>query len=320
MGEGKGPMIYLRLSIAFALGLLIMSCAPAYKNLLERPTRSGYVPEVDEASTRGKLVLVSPTNLDIAWRYTLSPDGKSVVVSARTAESDDPFQLYRVDLGGGAPVKLTSGLDSLDAWDPSFTADGKHIVYRAGNSFWKISRDGSGARVKVPGSGLGSDFYPQVSKQDKLAFVTFDFASRKYLIWTSRIDGGELTQFREGNFPNWSPDGEKIVFEYKGDIWMMSSNGTELTQLTSTKDIVEGLPSFSNDGEYVLFASDESRASKKGGDVNIWYVNADGTGKTQRTELRSWDSWPAMTDQGVYFLSGRGKGNYEVTKMWLIKN
>src|SRR5690606_11538828 len=68
---------------------------------------------------------------DLAW----APDGKSLVVSARVSNAQEPwstnFDLYRVQAdGSGKAVNLT---DANEAWDagPVFSADGKTLYYRA---------------------------------------------------------------------------------------------------------------------------------------------------------------------------------------------
>ena len=214
--------------------ILLSSCTTTGRRVLTKPKRSGFVTEMDEPSTRGKLARVSPPDMYIKWNYSISPDGRSVVFSGKQVGSGEPYQLYRLDIGSQTPVKITSG-GVKNAWDPSFTTDGEYIVYRTGSEFWKIRKGGSGAKVRIQGSGLNKDYYPTISSTDKVAFVTYDVLSDKHLIWTIELDGSELTQFREGNMPAWSPDGSKIVFEYQGDIWMMNSDGTTLTQLTSTE-------------------------------------------------------------------------------------
>lgn len=281
----------------------------------------GFTKEVDEPSTRGQVKRISVPDMDIQGRIALSSDGNKVAFSARRINSSDLYQLYMMDISGGAPVKITAGGDR-HVWDPSFTSDGKFIIYRSGNSFWKIRKDGSGSRMKIPGSGLDNrDWTPQVSSTNKIVFVTWDgYKTSPTIIWTSGLNGEELTQYREGETPVWSPDGSKIAFSYGGDIWIMNSDGRELTQLTSTDDVFEGLPTFSPDGNYIAYASDEESNSygnsKK--NVNIWTIRIDGKEKTQVTALKSWDSWPAWAPDGIYFLSGRGKGKENVSRVWRI--
>ena len=66
--------------------------------------------------------------------YTWSPDGQSVVLSARLATPEEPwstnFDLYRVPVDGGAAVNLTQ---DNPAWDTGavFSPDGGTLYYRA---------------------------------------------------------------------------------------------------------------------------------------------------------------------------------------------
>jgi Tol biopolymer transport system component len=303
------------------LFVLFIGCAPQNYASFEYAPSSGFTREVDESSTRGQITRVTPPDMNISWSFSLSPDGKSVVFSGSQTKSNDHFQLYRLDIGSQAPVKITAG-GTEDVWDPTFSADGNYIIYRTGSTFWKIRRDGSGARMRIPGSGTNNDYYPEVSSADRIAFITstVNYAMQNtHLIWTAGLEGTEMTQYREGNHPRWSPDGSKLVFEFNNDLWLMDATGTNLTQLTITENISEALPSFSPDGSKIVYSSNEGPNQTVSSDVNIWHMRIDGTGKTQVTDLPSWDSWPRWGQDGIYFLSGRGKGNNNTVSIWRIK-
>jgi Tol biopolymer transport system component len=137
-------------------------------------------------------------------------------------------------------------------------------------------------------------------------------------MWMMKRDGSELTQFREGFYPEWSPDGEWIVFEYRGDIWRLDKNGKNLIQLTNTAHITEALPTISRDGNWIAFVSDEGRAGERSSNFNIWIIDKDGSNKQQITELEAWDSWPQWGPDGIYFLSGRGSSRQRVQRIWKI--
>lgn len=74
-----------------------------------------------------------------------------------------------------------------------------------------------------------------------------------------------------------SPDGETIVFDLLGDIFLMPMDGGEATALTS--DLAWDMqPVFSPDGSRIAFTSD-----RDGGD-NIWTMDTDGSDLRQVTE------------------------------------
>ena len=323
-------MNYPRLLLLAVGSTLVLSSCSSYKVVTppapppvtqktsEIAPVSGYVPDIDEPSTRGQLSRISPPNMDIARRFAVSPDGKSIVFSGRPVGSTEPYQLYRVDNGSAAPVKLTSG-GASEALDPSFTADGEYIIFRTETTFWKMKKNGTGAKVRLSGSGLGIDLHPQVSSKGRLAFVTLDAVKGAPVIWTIGLDGADLTQYREGTSPVWSPDGSKIAFEYDDDIYVINADGTELTPLTSTPGIGEYKPFFSPDGKSLVYASNEDALGKPSTDLNIWTMSIDASNKRQVTELASWDSWPLWTKDGIYFLSARAKIDQAVVRIWKVK-
>lgn len=67
-----------------------------------------------------------------------------------------------------------------------------------------------------------------------------------------------------------SPDGEQIVFDLLGDIFMMPIDGGEAKPLR-TGHAFEVQPRFSPDGSYISFTSDA------GGGDNIWIMDVDGS-------------------------------------------
>ena len=87
--------------------------------------------------------LVKPGNL--AW----SPDGSMVAFSGATPE-EGAHHIYRVSLGGGAPMRVTFGKAE---GQPLWSRDGLWIYHEAREgprpSLWKAPSDGSGPPVEV---------------------------------------------------------------------------------------------------------------------------------------------------------------------------
>jgi Tol biopolymer transport system component len=305
----------LALVLVVVAGVVAFSMSCETTNQAQDLTKAdsgGYTTDIDEPSTRGMIQRVSPTNLHVTWRFTVSSDQQDLVFSGYQSQNQPVPDLWKVPAAGGAATKITSG-SSEGAYSPSYTADGKFIVYESSGALWMVRRDGAGGKRRIPGSGVGQDVAPDVSAKDVVCFTSVSNerdpstgeVSTRWIIWTSDLNGGSLTQLREGKYPRWSPDGTTIVFEHLGDIWTISADGTALTQLTSTKEIVEGLPSFSPDGKSIVYVSNEIPGKGGGGDINLWVMDRDGSRKIQVTELKSWDSWPIWTPSGMFFLSGR---------------
>src|SRR6185503_764601 len=90
----------------------------------------------------------------------------------------------------------------------------------------------------------------------------------------------QLTSAGENTDPNWSPDGEKIVFVSSRngtrDIYVMNADGTGQTRLTTDPEW-DADPAWSPDGTRIVFTSVRS------GDFEIYTVPATGGAVTRLT-------------------------------------
>ena len=84
--------------------------------------------------------------------------------------------------------------------------------------------------------------------------------------------------------PALSPDGKRVAFVYRGDVWVAASEGGRATALTSHVES-DAYPMFSPDGKWVAFAS------KRNGGWDIFVVPADGGPAQQIT----WHSGAELT-------------------------
>lgn len=77
-------------------------------------------------------------------------------------------------------------------------------------------------------------------------------------------------------YPAISPDGKTIAFEYKGDLWRVSSNGGAAVALTQN-DAYDYMPVWSHDGKTIAFASDRN------GNFDVFAMPAEGGEPTRLT-------------------------------------
>ena len=135
-------------------------------------------------------------------------------------------------------------------------------------------------------------------------------------IYTMNSDGSNQTQltFNEENksgYPVWSPNGKQIVFlRYMGqwsevvkesedknfgesvsrivmnyDVFVMDADGTNQRNLTNHPEL-DGFPDWSPDGKQIVFASTRGYNYRKGIDINIFVMSADGGHIRQITKLK----------------------------------
>jgi Tol biopolymer transport system component len=101
-----------------------------------------------------------------------------------------------------------------------------------------------------------------------------------------------------------SPEG-KIVYEKLGDLWVMTADGTNQTNLTNTPDINEGQPAWSPDGTKIAFTGPgDFNEDGSGGLDDIYVMDADSTNRTNLTDtpnsLENRPSWAPSGAQLTY--------------------
>lgn len=93
-------------------------------------------------------------------------------------------------------------------------------------------------------------------------------------IYSMNEDGSDvrrLTTIGKAYRGRYSPDGNKIVFDHNGDLYLMNADGSGLTSLTNTVDKGELFPVWSPDGSKIAYVF----AWWEG--YEIYTVNADGS-------------------------------------------
>ena len=164
---------------------------------------------LDVASVGRRALADQPGTMTFAPRF--SPDGQTVVYSLSAGGNTD---IYKMQLGGGAPVRLTSEPSIETA--PSFSPDGNQIVFESDRSgsqqlYVMAANGGQARRISF---GKGRYGTPVWSPRGDLVAFTKQHKGR-FHIGVMRLDGDRerlLTASFLDEGPSWSPNGRVIMF------------------------------------------------------------------------------------------------------------
>ncbi len=219
----------------------------------------------------------------LAW----TPDGREIVYDV-----DEPSasRLWRIPANGTTPGR-GSPLADIPAAARSPSISRPPPGHPARLAFQTIIRDVD-IQLMDLGAGLVND---NITAQplwnstriegsarfsaDASRIALTSFRSGASEIWVAGRDGSGLQQVTTLGavgvlVGGWSPDGSQIAFEAaidgNTDVYVVGSDGGHLRRLT-TEPSIDGIPSWSRDGQWIYFAS-----TRAGAVADIWRVAASG--------------------------------------------
>ncbi|OGC07251.1 hypothetical protein A2230_09305 [candidate division WOR-1 bacterium RIFOXYA2_FULL_36_21] len=186
-----------------------------------------------------------------------------------SADMDDSSRIKCIDVKTGEENKILEGI----LYDDSMTINGDILYFTKGDIYknYYYFKDiyslnlKTGSQKRLTEGARASD--PAISPDgEKIVFVRNNLGTKS--LWIMNSDGSGQRKFTASNeeeqylSPKFSPDGEKIAVakwvKGKQKIVFVDVN-TGIEKLMTTKKLsIEGNPSFSPDGKYLLFESDAS--------------------------------------------------------------
>lgn len=142
---------------------------------------------------------------------------------------------------------------------PSLSPDGKKVAFlhSAENDgkydIWVTSVDVSNAEQETSTRNASDVVWSPTG--DWLAYVqNWSPDTLEGQISLVRPNGKDPHTITQGDAPDWSPDGKKLVYVHHGSIWTVDADGTDAHQLIPNG----GSPAWSRDGELIAFMRAES--------------------------------------------------------------
>ncbi len=246
-------------------------------------------------------VKLTNESADSGWAVWKPGGDKLAFESDRTDPDPDDANaindIFTMNPDGSGIVKLTHSKDVSDAagWSP----DGSQIAFGSDrhNGAWRreihvMDADGTNVRrVSTLPEKAEVDTAPRFSPDGRRLVFTRYISEEipiESALFTVRVDGGGLKQLTPWGMgagdADWSPDGNKIVFEASpdatshGEIFTIDAdNGQQLTNLTDNERSGGGSsdPVWSPDGTKILFLSEHYFSGESG--IGLATMNPDGT-------------------------------------------
>ena len=220
----------------------------------------------------------------LAW----TPDGKQILFSV---SADDTSRLYAIDPAGRNQREIAS----VPGRAPTLSPDGKRLLYAAGT--WTATRltvsapDGSNPQQVTDGSSFAwnSHWSPDGKR---IAFTGRDPNGRA-AVFVMNANGSEPRQITRltpeqgrAQWPVWSPDGRRLAIQANSNepkshschVWIVDLSTGEARKLAAhDQPYLDETPAWFPDGQRIAFQSDRT------GRMEVWVMNADGSGQRQVT-------------------------------------
>lgn len=269
------PMRIWSIDVLLAIVVLVAGCS-------EDPPRDAQ-PDLRTDGARRLVVDTAGSLQNGCW----APDGKRIAFTEfYGGYNEGPSAVTVVDAAGGTTTRLTPGVSD---------------------------------EVNMPGAcwdGLGG----------RITFTSDQTPTEHDEVFVVPDGGGDLVQVTDrpdhrAFEPTFSPDGQWIVFESHtldneedGELWKVRADGSELTQLTSTKTIANARqPVWSPQGDRIVF-----QAPGANGAPDVHTIATDGSELFNVTMSPAEDTDASFSPDGLHIVYSSDTGGLDLARLHVI--
>lgn len=196
-----------------------------------------------------------------------SPDGRWIAFISDLPRSY--LNVWAIRPDGSGLHRLTKGRGNLGAESPTFSANGRWVAFSAvsrdgGREIARVAAGGGHRRVLVPAEGNLSTFSPRYSPDGRrLAWVQVrEGSDSPAAVYVGRTDGRNRQRVATGLEPDFSPDGQSLVFlrqdrcrggGLRTALVTFALGSREQQQVASSCESEIGEPAFSPDGDWIVY-------------------------------------------------------------------
>ena len=306
----------------------------------------------------GAELLYAPGAPASAQNPAFSPDGSRLVFTRFDhGYNIGPAGLFLLDLATAAVTRLTPAedQDNVNLPGSAWNVTNDRIIFASdrleADDLWRIAPDGSDFNRITTHTGLPWYIEPSWSPGGQWIVFEVDRPGNSEdgsvgQIWKVRADGSDLTQLTgksslmqggadgetDDRQPNWSPAGDRILFQRRTlpdgqwDIYTIAPDGTGLQNVTADPNASDTDASWSPDGACIVYSSDHGGLPMP----NIQIIPASGgavvrvtSSTTQEDGAPSWS--PALPTSGssyggqwIAFESHLGQDEDTPAALWRI--